>query len=172
MLPELLDFSGCGCLGDKIDLAYAVFKKDFLDTPCFLNNIFIDVRNQQKTSVEGREVEEVFWHIVSRKNNNKRQFDVLRAERIAWIKTIFLNHNNNLVKLFYFYEKVKKIRLYLWLYQNDFVVILEKITTSNRAAFIVTSFYVDNQKKRADFQKRYQDYQNGSDLRLHGCEWF
>nr|WP_249206150.1 hypothetical protein [Helicobacter kayseriensis] len=169
----MLDFSQCSCLEEKINLAYTVFKNDFSETQCFLRDIFIDIKNRQKIKIENMEVEEVFWHIISRKNNGKREFDILRAERIGWIKAIFLNYNNvRLVKLFYFFEKTGQIRLYLWLYQYDFVVILEKIITSSKKAFIVTSFYIDNLKKKNSFQKKYIDYIAKNDKRLINCEWF
>lgn len=66
-------------------------------------------------------------------------------------------------------EDDKKIRFYLWAYEHDFVVILQKL--GNTSSYLVTSFYIDNQRKRDIFQRKFEDYQNGTDIRLRG-EWF
>ena len=72
--------------------------------------------------------------------------------------------------MFYYFEDNGKIRLYLWAYNYDFVVILQKL--GNSSFYLVTSFYIDNQKKRDKFQKKFEDYINKVDRRLNGCEWF
>ncbi|MGH2327830.1 hypothetical protein ACRCD5_05860 [Campylobacter taeniopygiae] len=143
----LLDFGQCSNEIDKINLAYNVFIRDFVDSKCFLSNILIESKTTQKIKVYNFEFNETFWHIISRKNNNQRCFDALRAERIGWIKCIIMDYNKPYIKMFYFYEKNHKIRLYLWLEQYDFVVILERIISNSKEAYIVTSFYIDNQKK-------------------------
>lgn len=87
------------------------------------------------------------------------------------MKEILENHTHEKIKLFYHRESNKKrdIRLYLWAYKDDFVVILQKLGKSS--SFLVTSFYIDHQGKRDDYQKRYEKYQNGDET-LKGCEWF
>lgn len=167
-----LDFTQCTCEKDKITLAYRVFQQDFIHSQCFLEKILIDSKTHQKLQIEDLEVEEIFWHIISRKNRNHRTFDEERAKRIRWIKHIINDYSKPHIKMFYFCENNGKIRLYLWLYQHDFVVILEKIITKNYTAFIVTSFYIDNSRKRQSLDKKYTDYINQIDLRLRGCEWF
>ena len=117
-------------------------------------------------------MQEAFWHIISRKNGKNRIFDEQRAKRISWIKYIIIDYNKKHIKLFYYCEDNHKIRLYLWLYQYDFVVILEKIQKQDNMAFIITSFYVDNEKKRKSFEKKYKNYNKKNDLRLKDCEWF
>ncbi len=73
--------------------------------------------------------------------------------------------------MFYHRENNKKrnIRLYLWAYEEDFVVILQKLGRSD--AFLVTSFYINHSGKRRDYEKRYQNYINGNN-ELEGVEWF
>lgn len=168
-----LDFSQCICQEDKIKLAYNVFKRDFLDSKCFLEKILICSKSSKKIEISQKlNVEEVFWHIISRKNSSIRTFDEQRAKRIEWVKCIILDYDKNHIKRFYYYESNGKIRLYLWLEQYDFVVILEKIITKTEEAFIVTSFYIDNSKKKEEFAKKYCSYINKEDHRLKGCEWF
>lgn len=168
----LLDFRQCVCEADKINLAYAIFQRDFIKSQCFLSNILIDSKIAQKVQIYNLNVEEIFWHIISRKNGNQRYFDILRAERIEWIKRIILDYNKPPIKMFYCYESNCKIRLYLWLEQDDFVVILERIISQTQTAYIVTSFYIDNQRKRNIFTQKYNDYIGNADSRLRGCEWF
>jgi len=58
----------------------------------------------------------------------------------------------------------------LWLEEHDFVVILQKFGRSS--SFLVTSFYIDFDGKRKDYEKRFEIYHNKKDERLNGCEWF
>ena len=60
--------------------------------------------------------------------------------------------------------------MYLWAFENDFVVILQKL--GNSSSYLVTSFYIDNQRKRDIFQKKHDDYNNKTDSKLSNCEWF
>lgn len=73
-----------------------------------------------------------------------------------------------------FYRKETKgkkpIRLYLWAYNEDFVVILQKLGRSS--SFLVTSFYITHERKRNDFQKYYEEYMSQSNPELRRCEWF
>lgn len=168
-----LNFDQCVCQEDKIKLAYSIFKRDFLNSQCFLDKILICSKSSKRIKIsQSLNVEEVFWHIISKKNGNIRTFDEQRARCIEWVKCIILDYNKNHIKRFYYYESNGKIRLYLWLEQYDFVVILEKIIAKTKEAFIVTSFYIDNLKKKKGFTKKYHSYINKEDSKLKGCEWF
>jgi hypothetical protein len=167
MFGDMIDFESF-CTEDKIvEFLYSIFKKDFINERCLLcNQIYIDPKSSEKR--EGKE--EIFWHIVTRKHRSERRLDKPRASRIKWIKPIILNHNHEKIKMFYFFEDTGKIRLYLWGFEIDFVVILQKLGASS--SYLVTSFYIDNQKKRDGFEKKFQNYGDGTDHRLRGCEWF
>jgi hypothetical protein len=45
------------------------------------------------------------------------------------------------------------IKTYVWLKDHDFVVIMKKYPDSRRR--LVTSFYVDEEYKRRDFERKY-----------------
>lgn len=171
MYPAL-DFSSCLCENDKINLAYEIFKRDFVDTPCFLEPILVSFKTDKKIKQGNLKLQEAFWHIISRKNGKNRIFDEQRAKRIAWIKLIILDYNKKHIKLFYCYESNRTIRLYLWLYEYNFVVILEKAQMQEKIAFIITSFYIDNEKKQKSFEQKYKNYKEKSDAKLKDCEWF
>ncbi|NVJ54093.1 MAG: hypothetical protein HWD90_10375 [Campylobacteraceae bacterium] len=167
MFSEIIDFSNCCEDNKKIDFLYNIFKIDFIDNNVYLNEtIFIDPKTYDKN--DGKE--KIFWHVITKKDRGQRKFDSQRASRIKWIKTIILNYSNIKIKMFYYYEDTRKIRLYLWAYDNDFVVILQKL--GNSSSYLVTSFYIDNQKKKDKFQNKYEDYINKVDSRLNNCEWF
>lgn len=167
MFGDIIDFNAC-CKGENlIEFLYAVFKKDFIENACYLaEKIYVDPRCSKLQ--DGKE--EIFWHVITRKQKGQRKLDEPRACRIKWIKPIILNHSHTEIKMFYYLEDTKKIRLYLWAYNKDFVVILQKL--GNKSSYLVTSFYIDNQKKREKFQKKFEDYINQRDIRLEGCKWF
>lgn len=166
MFSEIIDFTNCCTDDKKIDFLYAIFKDDFVDNDVHLNGtVYIDPKSHDKHE----EKENIFWHIVTRKDRGRRNFDPPRACRIKWIKPIIVNHSHAKIKLFYYYEDTGKVRLYLWAFENDFVVILQKLGSSS---YLVTSFYIDYEQKREKFQKKYEDYNNKTDKRLNGCEWF
>lgn len=167
MFSEIIDFGNCCEDNKKIDFLYEIFKSDFVDVDVHLNGIiYIDPKSHDKED----DKENIFWHIITRKDRGTRNFDEPRACRIKWIKPIIENFLSQNIKLFYYYEDNGKIRLYLWAFQNDFVVILQKL--GNISSYLVTSFYIDNQKKRDIFEKKYNDYNDKINLRLNGCEWF
>lgn len=180
MLNEPLDLNNIDA--SKIfDVLYEIFHCDFVRNKTFLaEKIYI---NPQSHCLEDNK-EKVFWHLTSREEKEEywengikkyrslgRFPDYRRAERIGWVKQIIENYHHEKIKLFYHRESNKKrdIRLYLWAYEDDFVVILQKLGKSE--SFLVTSFYIDHKGKREDYQKRFENYQNG-DENLKNCEWF
>lgn len=165
-----------------IDFLYGIFHRDFIAHKTTLaNSIYINPKSHQLD--DGKE--RVFWHLTTKEDkrweyqnghrtlvNYGRLTDFGRASRLEWVRQILENHNHNEIKCFYHKESSgnKKIRLYLWAFNHDFVVILEKLGKTQ--AFLVTSFYITHAGKRKDYQKRYDAYCNKSDERLDGCEWF
>jgi hypothetical protein len=98
--------------------------------------------------------------------------DYARSERIECVKQILVNHDHSSIKLFYHRESNPKrdIRLYLWAYEHDFVVILQKLGRSS--SFLVTSFYLDDGSKHSDYERCYCSYKNKENREIDGCEWF
>jgi hypothetical protein len=165
-----------------IDFLYAFFHRDFVANKTYLNkSIYINPRSDRLD--QDKELD--FWHLTTREN--KRQVregnrwvsisegrfpDYARSERIEWVKQILVNHDHSSIKLFYHQESNAKrdVRLYLWAYESDFVVILQKLGRSS--SFLVTSFYLDHEVKRSDYERRYCSYVNKKNQELVGCEWF
>ena len=179
MFEEILDLAPLG--HEIFDVLYKYFYRDFITEKTLLNkSIYIDPQSGKK--VDGKEAS--FWHLTTRKQihtvkvgnrsipKEERLPDYPRAERIEWIKEIITNHNHAEIKLFYHIESNEKkdLRLYLWAHRYDFVVILQKLGKS--ASFLVTSFYIDSERKKGIYEQRFQHYQNGNSAELANCEWF
>lgn len=180
MLDEILDLNKIES-ENLFNYLYSIFHSNFVENKTYLaGKIYIDPKSHD---LEGNK-EKIFWHLISREEkeiyweNGIKKFrsrgrypDYRRAERIGWVKEILENHTHEKIKLFYHRESNKKrdIRLYLWAYKDDFIVILQKLGKSS--SFLVTSFYIDHQGKRDDYQKRYEKYRNGDET-LKECEWF
>jgi len=153
-----------------IELLYEIFRNDFILNRTYLaQRVYIDPMSDDIEASINKE--KIFWHVISRKYRGTRIVDKPRACRINWIKPMILNYNHVKIKFFYHYEDNNKIRLYLWAYDNDFAVILQKIGITN-SSYVVTSFYIDNQNKRDAFERKFINYQNNTDIRLGNCEWF
>jgi hypothetical protein len=164
-----------------IDTLYDVFCEDFVRNRTLLaGQIYIDPRSNRKS--DGKELD--FWHLTTKENkekiwiNNKpvwqstgRFIDFPRASRLAWVKQILSNYQHPSIKVFYHQEsnEKKNIRLYFWAYQDDFVVILQKLGSSS--SFLVTSFYIEHDGKRKDYEVRYKHFINNlSDFA--NLKWF
>lgn len=169
MFKDLIDFED-KTEDEIIEFLYEIFKEQFIDNHTFLaDKIYIDPK---KDDIErGMDKPKIYWHIITRKERGIRRLDRPRASRLHWIKLIILNYRHQSVKFFYYYEDNGKIRLYLWAYNKNFAVILQKIGQNN-SSYIVTSFYIDNDRKRGIFERKYQNYLNNVDNNLRNCEWF
>ena len=160
---------------------YQIFHRDFVAQRTQLaGTIWIDPQSHRLE--DGKE--QTFWHLTSRKDTyskkeggrivtvTERLPDFRRSERLEWVKLILDNYSDSSVRCFYHQESNAKrdVRLYLWAHQHDFVVILQKLGRSS--SFLVTSFHVDHQRKREEYQRRYIGYKAGNQVELNGCEWF
>jgi len=169
MFSSVLDLSHCTSEDEKYEVLYRVFHRDFIQNKTYLPNaIYVNPTSQGVQNGK----EKIFWHIVTCKNRvtRIREYDENRAERIEWVKRMIANHNDVEVKSFYYYEDNRKIRFYLWAYNHDFLVILQKLGATE--SYLVTSFYIDRIGKKEVTQRKYDEYIAKSDVRLNGCEWF
>lgn len=165
------------CATQYIDHFYSFFKRDFIDSDTYLEQIYINPRKDEID--EGKQ--KVFWHLTTRTDETwqfqgrsrvkvKERFpDLQRARRICWIKEILENYDHNAIKLFYARHHSKSVRLYLWAYDHDFVVILQKLGKAE--SFLVTSFYITHQGKRNEFEKLFQEYRDVNSG-LVNYKWF
>lgn len=181
MLEKVIDLAQIEATEQTEYLYTEFFYPDFVGGNTYLNGqIYIDpIPFEQEDGYE-----KTFWHLTTRKTEyfkkigkrhtkvKERLMDYARAERLDWVKKIIENIDEDIIKVFYHIESDGKeeLRLYLWLHEQDFVVILQKLGKSS--SYLVTSFYIDVDKKKTVYQRRYEDYVNGNVTELIGCEWF
>ncbi|WP_407498978.1 hypothetical protein [Acinetobacter baumannii] len=145
------------CATQYVDHFYYFFKRDFIDSNTHLEQIYINPRKDELE--DGKQKVKVV----------ERYPDLKRATRICWIKEIIENYTDDHIKYFYSKHHTGKIRLYLWAYDHDFLVILQKLGRSE--SILVTSFYITHDGKRDELDEQYQEYKNGKS-ELVNCEWF
>jgi len=166
---------------EAFEVLYVIFCRDFVEQKTYLNNsLYVDPsRDGMRNGKEG-----VFWHVTTREKRKRvkrgnvyrddvsRVLDPDRAVRIGWIRPMLENIAHDDIHLFYRKEtKGKKpVRLYLWAYRHDFVVIVQKLGQSS--SFLVTSFYITERYKKESYDKWLRDYLDKKDKNLNGCEWF
>lgn len=177
MLSEIIELN-------KIDATnifphlYGIFCRDFVATPAMLGGT-LHVDPQSKRKSDG--CEDTFWHLTTRtdyKQSQKSQAaptrypDMARGARLEWVRQIIDSPTHDCVCMFYFQENNPKrdIRLYLWAWDHDFVVILQKLGKSK--TFLVTSFHLDNDSKVKAYYTRNEEYIAGTNPALKDCEWF
>lgn len=119
--------------------------------------------------------ESIFWHLTSRIQKTalvprrKRKFfpegkkyevkqrlpDFRRCERLPWVKPMIGNSQDSKILSWDYLEGDGAIKTYIWLRDHDFVVVMKKYKDSSRRLF--TSFYVDRDYKRKDFERKFQN---------------
>jgi hypothetical protein len=109
---------------------------------------------------------EGFWHLISQTDGTGgRIFDPRRAERLAWVAALIMHSTDPSVKCWEYLEASGRVRIYIWLEDLDYVVILEK---QNTVARLVTAFYVDGNSKRRGLTRKYENRLKANAAHLRG----
>ncbi len=151
-LPEMLDLSGYGT--ETTQWLYDQFIGDFIPPCCWLDGreVWIDNRKRDDHFEEG------FWHVVTRDNKNvsQRQPDFRRAERLLWCAAVIRNVRDEAVRRWAFRENSGRCRLYLWLHEWDYLVILEPQTTTRGKPIyrLITAYHIDNRQERQNLEHK------------------
>ncbi len=106
--------------------------------------------------------EEGFWHLITRKDHavGERLLDFRRAERLPWCGPVISNCGDHCVRVWDYQEGDGRVRIYLWLEQYDYVIILErKAKRLGMVAFLVTAFHVDGPQRREGLERKYRNRQ-------------
>jgi len=151
---------------DTYEMLYTIFRRDFVDSrPNYLGyNVWHFPEKE-----DGKE--KLFWHLTTRENRPKplprrmrryaadisqpggRYPDLRRCERLPWVRPLITNSRQAEVLAWDHQEGDGDIHTYVWLKDRDFVVIMKKYRNGGRR--LVTSFYVDEEYKRRDFERKY-----------------
>jgi hypothetical protein len=160
----------CFCVnpwnGDTYEALYAIFCQD-------IRNYHLKYRTYEVWIFSEKDdgKEKLFWHLTTRKqkikniprrkqkviqtqqNQVQRLPDFRRCERLPWIKPMIENPSDPKVLVWDYEEGDRAIKTYIWLKHRDFVVIMKKYSNGRRR--LITSFYVDKQYKKDDFERKY-----------------
>lgn len=158
-LITLQDFEGNPVA--YIDHLFEIFTRDFIvSTPMFRGSkVFHDQKD------EGGKPQ-AFVHITTEENREtgERELCLRRCERMAWIRPIIEHADNEDVLVWNKEQQTSKgwkMRTYLYLHEEDFLVILEEKTKGH---FMITAIYVDDPVQKKKHLKAYGQYisQKGS----------
>ncbi len=152
------------------DLLYEIFCRDIRDHDLrYIGNLVWIFKDME----DGRE--KIFWHLTTRSAKKekiprrKRKFyppgqtyidedrypDLRRCERLTWVRALIENAEAPEVMAWDYEEGDADIKTYVWFKGYDFVVIMKKVRNNRRR--LITSFYVDKEYKRQDFERKYQN---------------
>lgn len=142
-----------GDVSEYIPYIFSIFERDFIKNKPNFNGskVFHDKKDDGgKPSA--------FVHITTEKSTitNQRELCLRRCERISWIKAIIEHADDPLVLVWEKEQKTSKkrtVRTYLFLEQEDFLVILQEIKYGH---YIITAIYVDNQNQKMKHLKAYR----------------
>ncbi|MDN5881406.1 MAG: hypothetical protein L0H75_06525 [Nitrosospira sp.] len=166
-LPNSIPFSGDW--DTFIRALYIVFDRDF--KKCFPRYRTFPVwHNRRVDRADKFGFEEGFWHLVTRdervfncatrRNEKERLPDLGRASRVPWVRPIIEHEDDPAVLAWDFDEEAggaKVVRSYIWLKEQDYVVVLERQRKTRGDIFLlITSFHITYEAKRRDLQKRYE----------------
>lgn len=128
---------------------YRIFSETFIDDPVRMNGrkVIFDRRKIDD------DLEEGFWHLITRKQNGERLPDFARARKLNWIRPICENIGEQGVSCWRYLEGSGRWRVYLWLEEENYVLIFEELTYVYK---IVTSFSIDasNDYLRRDLERK------------------
>ncbi len=136
-----------------IEHIYKIFERDFvLSKPKFNNKDVLYGGGHR----DGKS--ECFWHIITEnydpnnKQNSNRDWDLLRCERITWIKPIIENSDDKAI-LKWKNRRGRSRNILLFLGPYDFLVILN----IKKTYFLLTAYYVRTHTK-IKLLKEYEEY--------------
>jgi hypothetical protein len=152
-LPEKVDTNGEW--GDVLARLYRIFQIDFIGPGCYHQGspVWWDTRN-----LDG-EYQEGFWHLITRDNHavGDRLFDPSRAECLPWCRPCLVNAPDVALKIWDYKESGNKMRTYVWLENNDYLIILERRSSRQGVIFfLITAYSVDGNDTRRKLQRKFE----------------
>ena len=148
-LPELILLSDHKNEWQRyIDAVFAVFYRDFIESQPQLDNRW--VRCRRDPIYDGKEAG--FWHCISGgPDENNRNPELRRCERIGWIRAVIENYKDVLIRTW----KTKKksdLRVYIWFNENYLVVLGER----RRYVQLITAFCTDRRHTIRKLKSEYR----------------
>jgi len=157
-LDDLINDLGIDPTAEQLDLLYAEFKRDFIDS--FLNIDGLNVKVILKNStLEGFEpYPETFVKLITRDSvGGKRVFDRHRANKIHWIRCILDKRDDDDITFFQYPDKKNDLRDYYWFKNGGFLVVMKKISPDY---LVITSFHIDSRHNEEYYEKKLEWFNN------------
>lgn len=155
-LDDLINGLGIDPTAAQLNELLDAYEYDFVHNDLYINGLKVKVVNKP-SNVEGFEgYPETFVHLITRKGEKgKRLFDRHRANKIHWIRCILENRKDEEITFFQYPEDDGTLRDYFWYKEENFLVIMEKITPDY---MVITSFYIDNKRNKEYFENKEKWY--------------
>lgn len=153
-LPEMVPVDPWN--SGTFDLLYAVFCRDLRDRSLTYRGF--NVWFYPDTEEEGRE--SIFWHLTTRTDYRQKPPDRYpepsRCVRLSWIRAMIERCPcaTGDVRDFDHEEGDGSIKTYLWLHQDDFVVILKRLPDGRRR--LLTAYLLDGSHERDKMRKKWE----------------
>lgn len=145
---------------DYENFLYDIFVEDFIDNPPTFNGKVVKIRMYPYVNNK----EECFYHIitVSNDNDNERNPDFRRCERITWVREFIKNvgcsnHCSLCDGLKVWFEDFKKnrVRALILHEEQQYVVILEE---RENYYLLITAYYIEHKHQLSKMLKKYEHY--------------
>lgn len=150
-LPPLMCLEDFGGNWERyIEAVYASFKHDFIESQARFKSR--PVRLKRYPFRDGKEA--AFWHITSEgREEDQRVPDLRRCERIRWPRPTLEHPADSAVRCWR-NERGGERRIVLWLWEQDYVVIL-----AERGSYVLlwTAYQVSYEHTRRKLQQEYED---------------
>lgn len=151
-LPELVSLSSFkGVFNDYLEAVYCIFRKDFIESRPIFRGTRLGLKKLPLS--EGKEA--TFWHFISEgKDENSRNADITRMERIRWPKPIINSSENSYFKVWENTRGTKK-RILIWHDAEQYLVVL-----ADRGKYILpwTAYKVTEGNRKRKLMKEYEEY--------------
>ena len=151
-LPPLLQCNGVW--QQVLESLYEIFGRDFVQgRPGWRGKrLWWDRR-----VLPGERFEEGFWHLISRKDpgSGERMADYRRAERLCWCRPVIEHSEDSIIKCWDSDSEGKRVRSYLWIEPEDYVVVLEQRTED--VVFLITAYHLDGESSRRKLRRSYEN---------------
>lgn len=154
-LPDIINVNGEW--SQVIQILYRIFETDIKQTQRFIDNLPVWWDRNIQT---GEIYEEGFWHLITKEDYaaKVRLPDFRRAERLPWCGPAISNASDPIIKIWNYKEDAKRVRIYIWLEQFDYVIVLERRKQRfGEIAFLITAFHIDGESKRRNLQQKYKN---------------
>lgn len=148
-LPDLISIRDYPNMDAYDDEVYEVFKRDFIDSQPNLAGTIVKIKDRPYH--DGKE--EAYFHLTSKDyyHGPNRSVDILRCERIAWVRKFIENYDCNKpicrecsgMKMWSKPYK-KTVRIIILLEEERYVVVLER---RKDYYLLITAYYVDQNRR-------------------------